>query len=195
MTDQVTSTTEDEFYDEATEAFPSVNDLCPLADVRRNPTTDGRLVAIWAVSNGSATNQQGKTYPYTETVTLVLDDGPAGDQSTDLIGPAPQELTLRHSTSGIQSRLAPRVEGMTRPKKDDDGNVLVPSIPMKFRPMIGRINTRPSTVVKGGSLAISIAAPTDADKAIINERKALIVEINQRLEAKAAQVEDAQAFE
>lgn len=187
---------EDDFYDDATEAFPSKDDLAPLADQKKNPTTDGRLVAIWAQKNGRDKKANGQgMYDWTESITLVLDDGPDGDQVTDLVGPAPVELNLRHSTSGIQSRLAPRVDGMTKPKRDQDGNIIVPAVSLKFRPMIGRVNTRPSTVQKGGSLAFSIAAPTEEDKVIIEKHKALIKEINQRLEAKAAEVEDGEAFE
>lgn len=187
---------EEDFYDDATEAFPSKDDLAPLADQKKNPTTDGRLVAIWAIKNGRDKKANGQgMYDWTDSVTLVLDDGPDGDQITDLVGPAPVELTLRHSTSGIQSRLAPRVEGMSKPKRDEAGNIIRPAVPLKFRPMIGRVNTRPSTVQKGGSLAFSIAAPTEEDKAIIQKHKALITEINARLESKASEAEDAEAFE
>jgi hypothetical protein len=193
---ETTNSTEDEFYDEATEAFPSVDDLVPLAD-KKNPTTDGRLVAIWAVKNGEAKTDRpgGGTYGFTETVTLVLDDGPDGDQATDLIGPAPQKLNLRHSTTGIHSRLAPRVEGMSKPKRDEDGTIIAPAVPLKFRPMIGRVNTRPSTKVKGGSPAVSIAKPTEADLAIVRQFEAEIREINAEQEAKASTVADAEAFE
>lgn len=185
----------DEFYDDATENFPSKDDLAPLADAKKNPTTDGRLVAIWAVKNGEEVNQQGKKYAITDSITLVLDDGPKGDQFTELIGPAPVELNLRHSTSGIQSRLAPRVEGMTKAVRNDDNEVIRPSVPQRYRPMIGRINTRPSTVVKGGSLAFSIAAPTEADREIIERHRDLIVEINAKIEQKDAEKADAEAFE
>lgn len=183
---------EEDFYDDATENFPSVDDLVPLAS-GKNPETVGRLVAIWALENGSAQGEK-EPYPFTETVTLVLDDGPDGDQVTDLVGPAPVELKLRHSTKGIQSRIGPRVDGWTRAKRNDAGEVTVPSVPMKWRPMIGRVNTKPSTLYKKGSPAVSISLPTDADRAIIEKHKALIKEINARMEAKDADNETAQAF-
>lgn len=185
----------DEFYDEATEQFPSVNDLIPGANNTIKAQVDGRLVAIWAKENGTQKKDDGSTYPYTEALTLVLDDGEKGDLATDLIPAAPWEGQLRYSTAGLQSRLAPRVDGMTKARKDPEtGAVLVPSVPMKFRPMIGRVNARPSTKVKNGSPAISISAPTDSDKAIIAKFRADIVEINERLEAKAQEAEDAGAF-
>ena len=162
----------DEFYDEATEAFPSVDDLAPLAD-KNNPTTEGRLVAIWALENGQDKGDNGM-YPWTKTITLVLDDGPEGDQTTELVGPAPVRLELRHSTVGIQTRLAPRVNG--RDKNDQ---------PLRFRPMIGRVNTRPSTRYKKGSPAVSISKPTDADKGIVMAHAEQIRSINAELEQAA----------
>jgi hypothetical protein len=193
MSDTTNSTTEDEFYDDATEAFPSVDDLAPLAS-KQNPKTEGRLVAIWAKSNGSAQGENGP-YGFTETITLVLDDGPNGDQATELVGAAPVELELRHSTQGIHTRLKPRVEGMTKAVKDEDGTVIRPSVSMRFRPMIGRINTQPSTKYKKGSPAFSISAPTDEDRAIVKQHADQIREINAKLEKKAAEAEDAKAFE
>jgi hypothetical protein len=159
----------EEFYDDATEAFPSVDDLAPLAD-KNNPTTEGRLVAIWALENGEDKGDNGM-YPWTKTITLVLDDGPEGDQTTELVGPAPVRLELRHSTVGIQSRLAPRVRGVD---KND--------VPLRFRPMIGRVNTRPSTKYKKGSPAVSIAKPSDSDRAVVMANADLIRKINAELE-------------
>jgi hypothetical protein len=175
-----TSTNEDEFYDDATSEFPSPEDLCP-ADPK-GPVV-GRLVAIWAVENGTAKGENG-TYPYTESVTLVLDDGPDGNLATDLIGPAPQRLDLRHSTTGIQSRLRGRVEGVN-----------AKGVPLKYRPMIGRVNTRPSTKYKKGSPAFSIAEPSAEDRAVIDAHKAEIIAINRELEAKDKAAEDSAAFD
>lgn len=182
VTQDVNTTSEDEFYDDATESFPSVEDLVPLAN-SKNPDSVGRLVAIWAISNGQAKGENGM-YGYTETVTLVLDDGPEGDQATDLVGVAPQKLNLRHSTMGIHSRLAPRVEGTNKA-----------GVPLRFRPMIGRVNTKASTKYKKGSPAVSISAPTEADQEIIQQHKALIISINKEMESKATKAEDEAAFE
>lgn len=196
MTESInTAVADDEFYDEATNEFPSVNDLVPGAHNMIKDTVLGRLVAIWALENGTRKNDSGGTYEYTDAIVLVLDDGPDGKQVTDLVPAAPWEGKLRFSTAGTQSRLAPRVDGWTKAKKGEDGKVIVPSVPMKFRPMIGRINARPSTKVKNGSPAISIASPEPEDKPTIQKFKADIVEINKRLEAKATAAEDAAAFE
>lgn len=189
-----TTTDEDEFYDEATEAFPSVNDLVPGAHNRITDQVNGRLVAIWAKENGVGKGDSGP-YPYTDALVLVLDDGPNGDQATDLIPQAPWEGPLRFSTIGTNTRLAPRVDGMSKAKRDEDGNIIAPAVPLKFRPMIGRINARPNQKQKNGSPPIGIAAPTDEDKTIIAKYKKMIVEINERLEAKATEAEDAKAFE
>lgn len=186
---------EDEFYDDATEAFASVNDLIPGANNTIRGQVDGRLVAIWARENGTRKNDRGETYGYTESVVLVLDDGPAGDQATELVGPAPVEVNLQLSPGGLHSRLSPRVEGMTKPRRDAEGNIIAPSVPQKWRPMIGRVNGRPSTKLKNGSPSIGISAPTDEDRPTIKRFQAEIVEINQRMEARDKEAENAAAFE
>lgn len=175
---------EDDFYDDATSAFPSVDDLAP-----QNGMGDGRLVAIWAKSNGEAkSSTNGKMYGYTETVTLVLDDGPTGQDYTELIastshGIEPVRVDLRHSTTGIHSRLKPRIEGRNKA-----------GVSLKWRPMIGRVNTQPSTANKKVP-AFSISEPTDSDREIINRHKDLIISINREMEAKEGATEDKAAFE
>jgi len=183
----------DEFYDDASSEFPSVDDLSPLAS-SSNPKTVGRLVAIWAKANGTRKGDNGD-YGFTDSLTLVLDDGPEGDQYTDLVGPAPVEVELQHSTAGIHSRLKPRVDGWSKARKDADGNVIAPSVPLKFRPVIGRINTQASTKYKKGSPAFSISEPSEADREIIKANKDLIISINERLATAAEGAEDAKAFE
>lgn len=172
---------EDEFYDDATSAFPSIEHLAPSVPPNFGA---GRLVAVWAKENGSAKSAtSGKDYGYTETLTLVLDDGPDGDQVNDLVPAAPQRLDLRHSTTGLYSRLRLRVEGVN-----------AKGVPLKFRPMIGRINTQASRNNKNVP-AYSIAEPTDADRAIVLAHKAEIIAINKELEAKASKSEDDAAFD
>lgn len=188
---------DDEYYDEATNDFPSVDDLVPLAD-KKNPDTVGRLVAIWARSNGTDKGENGD-YGYTESITLVLDDGPDGDQFTDLIPSAvgdPIRLELRHSTAGVHSRLKPRVEGMSKVRRDPETKeVIAPAVPLKYRPLLGRMNTKASTKYKKGSPAVSISALSDADKVIVNQYADLIRSINKELEAKDKGAADAEAFE
>jgi hypothetical protein len=181
-TNQSAVTDEDEEWMDAAKAgFPSMDDLAPLAS-SANPETKGRLVAIWAKENGTAKGENG-TYGYTETVTLVLDDGPEGNQVTELVGPAPVRLDLRHSTAGVHSRLKPRVDG-TNAK----------GVRLRFRPMIGRIDTRASTKYKKGSPAFSIAEPTAEDMVIARKHKDMITAINQELEAAEAKSETEEAF-
>lgn len=188
MTENVNGTTagqDEDFYDDATSAFPSVEDLAP-----QDGMGEGRLVAIWAKSNGTAVSAtSGKPYGYTETLTLVLDDGPDGGVYTELIpstggGDEPARLELRHSTTGIHSRLRPRVEG----KHSKTG------VPLRWRPMLGRVNTQASKANKKVP-AYSISEPTDSDRELIQRHKALIVSINQELEKAESEAADAAPFE
>lgn len=160
----VNGTTQDEFYDDAQDVFPGKEDL------------KDRLVAVWALEKGTDKNTDGKTYPFVTSVTLVLDDGPNGWSPTSIRdGEATenrvpsvdeeglQEINLRWSTNGMVSRLAPRV-GRT------------------FKPMVGRINSRPNKT-KGRSASWSIASTTDEDKATIRAHESEIREIMNRLQA------------
>lgn len=185
----------DEFYDDATESFPSINDLIPGANNTIKAQVDGRLVAIWARENGTRKNDSGDVYGYTDCLVLVLDDGQKGGQATELVPAAPWEGDIRFSTGGTHARLSPRVEGMTKARRDEDGAIIAPSVPMRWRPMIGRINAKPSTKVKNGSPAIGISAPTDEDRSVIAKYREEIVEINKRIEAKEKEAADAEAFE
>jgi hypothetical protein len=176
----VNSTDEEEFYDDAAAAFPSVEQLAPSVPPNYG---DGRLVAIWARETGVGKGNSGKPYGYVETVTLVLDDGPSGDQISELIGAAPVRLDLRHSTSGLESRLKGRVTGVN-----------VKGVKLRNRPMIGRINTQPSKQNKNVP-AYSIAPPTEDDRKLLESFKPMIIKINQELEAADATDEDSKAFE
>lgn len=167
QTNQVAAS-DDDFYDAATEGFPSVEHLAPSLPPNFGP---GRLVAIWARENGMAKSRtDGKPYPYTETVTLALDDGPNGDQHNDMVGPAPFRVDMRHSTGYIHGRLKGRVTG-----KNQKG------VPMRHRPYIGRINTQVSNASKNQA-AFGIEAPTAADLAIAEQYRDLIISINREME-------------
>jgi hypothetical protein len=174
--DTTNSTTpEDEFFDDAAETFPGKEDL------------KDRLVAVWATGRGQDKNADGKTYPYVTGVTLVLDDGPDGWSPTSVkdgetvpnLVPAvadegPQEIALRWSTSGMVSRLDPRVGKTTKP-------------------MIGRINSRPNKV-KGRSASWSIATKTESDLATVLEHGSAIKAITARIEKDAVDALDGEAF-
>lgn len=151
MTDE---TQTQEFYDEASEEFPGKEDF------------KDRLVAVWVTGKkGTRQNADGKSYPWVETITLALDDGPDGDGATALVGPAPERVDkLQWSTNGMVARLEPRIT-----KKDADGNPV-------YRPMIGRVNSRKNRI-KGRSDSWSIASPTETDKATADQYADLLKSI------------------
>jgi hypothetical protein len=172
----VNSNTQDEFFDDAQDVFPGKEDL------------KDRLVAVYALEKGTDFNDRKEPYPIVQSVTLVLDDGPDGWQATvirdgeqaenrvaSVEAEGIQELSLRWSTNGMVSRLAPRV-GKT------------------FKPMIGRINSRPNKT-KGHSASWSISSPTDADKDVARKYEAELRAISARLEAEANKATDAAAFD
>lgn len=165
MTD--TNTADDlEFFDDAKEQFPAKEDL------------KDRLVLIFTTGKTGTRKSEvdGKPYPWVETVTLVLDDGPDGTAFTDLVPRAtgnPIELSgFQWSTGGMVARLKPRAEA---------GN---------FRPQLGRINSRKNSR-KGFSDSWSIAEPTDSDKDIARRYNAKAREIMDRLSKPVGSDEDA----
>lgn len=169
---------EDDFFDAATSSFPSVEHLAPSVPPKFGV---GRLVAIWALENGVGKGNNGP-YPWTNTITVALDDGPEGDQANDMVPAAPYRVEMRHSTTNIQGKLRGRVDG-----KDQKGR------PLRFRPTIGRVNTQASQNNKNVP-AYGLAEPTDEDMDIARRHKALIVSINQELEKAAQEHEDNAAF-
>ncbi len=181
MTD-ATSTTEDEFYDDATTTFPSKEDLAPDGSFDRGKMGNGRLVAIWAVKNGTG-KKDGKPYDYVDSINLVLDDGPEGNYFSEMVPAAPFEFKMQHSTGGMVARLKGRVDG-----KNAKG------VQLRFRPMIGRVNTQPSKA-NSTVAAYSIRPCTDDEREIVERYKAQIIDINNRLEAEDAEKADAAAFE
>jgi hypothetical protein len=172
VTDTNTTTpgAEDEFFDSATSEFPAKEDL------------NGRLVAIWNTGKeGTRKNDRGETYPYVETVTLVLDDGPDGwtgkrvDGDPNLVPSVaesgPQQLDgFQWSASGIYSRASKRKVG--------------------DKPMIGRINTK-KNVKKGFSDPWNIDEMTEDDKVTARKYVGLFREISAEMQNKA----DGAAFE
>jgi hypothetical protein len=179
-TNQTAADDDDDWMDGASSTFPKMENLAPCVSGSFGP---GRLVAIWAVSNGERKNDEGKVYPYVETVTLVLDDGPDGNMFDDLIGVAPVRLEgFQHSTGGLVARLSKRVNG-----------VGVNGVKLRYRPIVGRINTQASKINKHVA-AFSISEPTDQDMAVAREYKAMIIGINKELEERDRAEDDANAF-
>ena len=172
MTDtNTTPAGDEEFFDSATSEFPAKEDL------------KDRLVAIWNTGKeGSRVSEaNGKAYPYVETVTLVLDDGPDGwtgkraDGDPNLVASVadagPQRLDgFQWSASGIYSRASKRKVG--------------------DKPMIGRINSKKNTK-KGFSDAWSIAEMTEDDKVTARKYTDLFHQISAEMQNKA----DGAAFE
>lgn len=195
------STTEDEFYDEAAEEFPSIADLIVGAHSGIKGELKGRLIAVWPRKNGTSPSRTGgDPYGWSDAVVLVLDDGPDGKMFTDQIGPAPVEMdSIRFSTSGTFSRIGPRLDGFTKPRRNEDGEIIVAARPQKYVPLIGRLQAQPARE-KGNNPPIRIVpmtgSPTEADdKAIAARYKAEIIDISAKLKAKDAEAEDAEAFE
>lgn len=171
---------DEEWMDGASSAFPKIENLAPAIPPNYGA---GRLVAIWALKNGTRKGDSG-VYPFVETVTLVLDNGPDGKQTDDLVGPAPVKLEgFQHSTVGLVSRLGKRVDGTN-----------ARGIRTKYRPLIGRINTQASKVNKNVA-AFSIAEVTAEDMVIVRKYQEMIKGVNAALEAADAKSEDDAAFE
>lgn len=174
MTDS--TSTASEFYDDATDNFPKVSHLAPSVPPKFG---EGRLVAIWVTGEGKRKNDEGEFYPYVETVTVTLDDGPDGalsgpgwdPEAEDLVGPGVNRLDkFQHSTGGLVARLTKRLTG-----KDKNG------VPLRFRPMVGRLNTQPSKKNKNVP-AYSIRPCTEAERAIVERHGDMIRAINKELE-------------
>jgi len=181
-----------EWMDGASATFAKAEHLAPTIPPKFGP---GRLVAIWAQSNGTRRNDKGKEYPYVSTLTLVLDDGPdakawaAGtngwaEDAASIVGPAPVRLEdFQHSTGGLVARLVKRVKGAN-----------AAGVPLKYRPMVGRINTQPSSNNKNVA-AFSISEPTVEDMVIARKHAEMIKGINKEMEDKDKADETAEAFD
>jgi hypothetical protein len=181
-----------EWMDGASNAFPKAEHLAPSLPPNYGP---GRLVAIWAKSAGTRKNDQGKEYPFIQTITLVLDEGPNGQawltgtegwdsEASTLIPAAPVRLDdFQHSTGGLVARLQKRLTA-----KNAQG------IPLRWRPMVGRMNTQPSKANKNVA-AFSISEPTAADMEVARKYKDMIIGINKEVEAAEKSAEDTAAFD
>ena len=147
MSDQTTETIE--LFDDVPDSFPSKFDL------------KDRLVAVWVTGKHGMRKGEREDYPFEETITLVLDDGPNGWQAQVLnfeSGSMQENLVpsvaaegpyrmdkFQWSATGIASRLAPR-----REKKIS-------------RPMLGRVNVKPNAQ-KGRAAPWSLANATVEEK-------------------------------
>lgn len=179
----MTDTTEDlELFDDATEEFPAKEDL------------KDRLVLIWLTGRHGTrigSGQGAKPYPWYETYTVVLDDGPEwdgykikdGERKPMLVDSVkehgPQHLDgFQFSTTGMTKRFESRVNLTTAmPPVGKE----VKDKPKSFRPMLGRINSRKNSQ-PGFSASWSISEPTAAEKEIARGFSDLILEVSATME-------------
>lgn len=182
----MTQPQEDEFFDSATSEFPAKEDL------------NGRLVAIWNTGKEGKRQSEvtGKSYPYVETVTVVLDDGPGDWYATNakrmangIDGPA----------AGVDDCLVPSVR-LNGPQQLDGFQWSATGVYSRTvrrepygKPMIGRINSRKNKT-KGMSDAWSIAECTPEDMEIARSHRDYIMRTTADLKAAHQQVSDDEAF-
>lgn len=197
MTDttNTSATDEDEFYVDAQDNFPDKFDF------------EDRLVAIWPTGKtGTRPGTNGKPYPWIETLTLALDDGPDGDKGTGikgdprdgntfLVGPAPASAEdIQWSAAGIYSRVRPRL-GKLKMKTDGTPELDENGQPIKdYRPVIGRINRIRN---KDKSLADpwSLAKPAEADRAAMLRHAGVIKTLTAKVKEGFEKDADVAAFD
>lgn len=152
-----------------------------------------RLVAVWVTGKHGMRKGENGDYPWEETITLVLDDGPNGWQAEVLnfdsgsmeenLVPSvaengPQKLAnFQWSATSLTSRLAPR-----REKKNN-------------RPMLGRINAKPNKQ-KGRAAPWAMESATPEEKELAAKVAGpLIGEICAEVEKLLNGVADVSAFD
>jgi hypothetical protein len=174
---------EQDLFDDAQEEFPGKEDL------------KDRLVLIWVTGRHGvrkSADAGSRPYDWYETVTVVLDDGPNwdgfkvvdGERKPMLVASVkdegPQRLdNFQFTQSGLTTRLAGRVA--LSPGSPTINGPAVQDKSKTYRPMIGRINSRPNKV-KGRSASWSIAEPTIEDKVVARKHNALIAQISKEME-------------
>jgi hypothetical protein len=179
----MTDTTEDlELFDDAQATFANKLDL------------KDRLVLVWVTGKHGTEKGANGPYEWYETFTLVLDDGPnwtgqVYDAEKEVMRPVlvpsvagegPQLLErFRYSFGGMVARLALRVTG---------------DKPKSFKPMLGRLNSRPNAV-KGMAPSWSVAEPTEDDRQIAIKHADLIRQTSEKVRTLVNGGTDEDAFE
>lgn len=170
-----------EMFDDVPNEFPSKFDL------------KDRLVAIWVTGKHGVRKGENDPYPYEETITLVLDDGPKGWQAevlnfdkgemqpnlvASVAEEGPQKLdNFQWSATALTSRLRPR-----REQKNS-------------RPMLGRINARPNKQ-KGRAAPWSMESATPEEKQAAAEAAGpLIAKISAEVDKLLKGESDVSAFD
>jgi hypothetical protein len=192
MTTDTSTTTGDsgdlELWDDAKAEFANKFDL------------KDRLCLIWVTGKHGTRRGENGTYDWYETYTLVLDDpngttgwdgmvfdGDKREQRESLVpsvsvaGPVLLE-NFQFSYSGAVARLRPRVDD-TGATVTSGAEKTVNGKPKNFRPMLGRINSRPNSK-KGMAPPFGIAEPTPEDKAVAAKYRDKIAEVSKMVEAK-----------
>lgn len=158
---------DDDLFEPAKSEFPAKEDLL------------NRLVVIYPTGKTGKrpASSGGDPYPWYETMTVVLDDGPDGTAATELVGPAPQVLRgFQWSASGLVSRL-----------------MVKPSNAEKVGSLVGRINTMPNKI-KGRTPPWSIAAPTEEEMALARQYADLCRSVRDEIKAMHQAAADENAF-
>jgi len=171
---------DDDLFEGATDEFPAKFDM------------RDRLVVIYPTGvKGSRLGENGKSYDWYETTTVVLDDGPKGwsevgrdDHGNDrpMLVPSVEDegaQVLEHfqwSAVGMTSRIANKLPG-------SDG---------KPGSLLGRINSRPGK--NGRNPSWSISAPTEEDKVTARKYTAVCKAARDKVMAEINAKKDEAAF-
>lgn len=160
----------DDLFEAAKDEFPAKEDL------------KDRLVVIYPTGKVGERKSAatGKMYPWIETTTVVLDDGPEGASFTDLVpsvaAEGPVVLTgFQWSAAGLVARLNPKV-----------GDPKVPGI-------LGRINSMKNKQ-RGMADAWSIAPPTEDEMNVGRQHADVLTAARNAIKDARAAVADENAF-
>lgn len=190
-----TAPVEEDLFDDAQEEFPGKEDL------------KDRLVAIWVTGKHGMRKGDGagaRPYPWYETVTLVLDDGPNWNGTKIVDGESKPNLVPSVAENGAQrltnfqftqGGLTARLEG--RVNVTEAGGINGSPVldkPKTFRPMLGRINSRKNKI-QGRSASWSISEPTADDKVIARKFNAELAAISKEMEAAGQKADEADEFD
>ena len=162
---------DDDLFEPAKNEFPAKEDL------------KDRLVVIYPTgkSGERKSNATGKMYPWRESTTIVLDDGPDGHSFTDLVpsvkAGGPIVLTgFQWTPKGIEARMSQK-----------------PSSAEKVGSIVGRINSIKNKQ-KGLADPWSIAPPTEEDMALARQHSAVCAAARDEIKKSHQQLEDEAAF-
>ena len=162
---------DEDLFEPAKSEFPAKEDL------------KDRLVVIYPTGKHGERKSvaTGKMYPWRESTTVVLDDGPDGTSFTDLVpsvaAGGPIVLTgLQWTPKGIESRMSQK-----------------PSNAEKVGSVFGRINSIKNSQ-KGLADPWSIATPTEEDTALARRHAGVCAAARDEIKKSHQQAADEAAF-